>query len=121
MSLPPSEPAVYNLHLVLSLFAQESRAPFPMRRQVLMGIVQRFDPEAPTLVEEVRQIQLRLGTPDERPEDLERAKVVAHRLSTLMCLAVLAQGMQERKGAGEQGTGTPIPAPAGNETPRAHA
>jgi hypothetical protein len=121
MSLPPSEPAVYNLHLVLSLFAQESRAPFPMRRQVLMGIVQRFDPEAPLLVEEVRQIQLRLGTPDERPEDLERAKVVAHRLSTLMCLAVLAQGVQERQGSKEPGTDASGPLPAENDPPGAPA
>jgi hypothetical protein len=117
MSFSPSDPLAYNLHLVLSLFARESRTPFPMRREVLMGLVHRYDPQAAALVDEVRKIQQRLGTADEQPEDLERVKVVAHRLGTVMCLAVLAQGKQDRAGSEALRTTPSIPLPAGTEVP----
>jgi hypothetical protein len=121
MSTPDSESVAYNLHMVLSMYARESRAPFPMRRQMLMGIVRDLDPEAPRLETEVRAIQARLGTPNERPGDIERAKVVAHRLSALMCLAVLAQGVKDGQGKSGLRSTPSIPLPAGTEPPFAPA
>ena len=121
MSTPDNESVAYNLHMVLSLYARESRAPFPMRRQILMGIVRGLDPEAPRLEEEVRHIQSRLGTPEELPGDLDRAKVVAHRLSDLMCLAVLAQGLDDRQGPGGLRSTPSIPLPGGTDSPFAPA
>lgn len=121
MSSPDNESVAYNLHMVLSLYARESQAPFPMRRQILMGIVRGLDPEAPHLESEVRAIQARLGTADERSGDMERAKVVAHRLSDLMCLAVLAQGLKDRQGPGALRSTPSIPLPAGTDPPFASA
>ena len=121
MSPADSESVAYNLHMVLSLYARESRAPFPMRRQILMGIVRGLDPEAPHLEAEVRTIQARLGTADERHGDMERAKVIAHRLSDLMCLAVLAQGLKDRQGPGALRPNPSIPLPAGTDSPFAPA
>jgi hypothetical protein len=121
MSAPDSESLAYNLHMVLSLYARESRAPFPMRRQILMSIVRKLDPEAPHLEDEVRAIQARLGTPDERPGDMDRAKVVAHRLSDLMCLAVLSQDLKDGQGPGGLRSNPSIPLPAGTDSPFAPA
>jgi len=121
MTTPDSESVAYNLHMVLSLYARESRAPFPMRRQILMGIVRSLDPEAPGLETEVRAIQARLGTTEERPGDMERAKFVAHRLSDLMCLAVLAQGVKDGQGADGLRLAPSIPLPTDPDSPLAPA
>jgi hypothetical protein len=41
----------------------------------------------------LKEIQRRLGTPDERPGDMLRAAVIGHELTNMMCLAVLMQGL----------------------------
>jgi hypothetical protein len=45
------------------------------------------------LEEEVSEIQRRLGTSGERPNDIERAKMLAHRLANLVCAALLKQDL----------------------------
>ena len=49
MNPEESEPPVYNLHLALTLYARESRAPFPLRRKNLMEIVRNIDGDAARL------------------------------------------------------------------------
>jgi hypothetical protein len=117
MNPAESEPPVCNLHLALTLYARESRAPFPLRRQNLMEIVRSIDADAVQLEQEITRIQQRLGSPDEQPDDLDRAKVAGHRLSNLMCLAVLMQGLKERQQLSERGSTPSIPLPAGTESP----
>jgi hypothetical protein len=117
MNPEESEPPVYNLHLALTLYARESRAPFPLRRKNLMEIVRNLDGDAARLEQEIARIQKRLGTADEEPGDLDRAKVAGHRLSNLMCLAVLMQGLKERQQASERRSTPSIPLPAGTESP----
>ena len=84
---------VYDLHAALSVFAQESQAPFQNLRQTFREIVRRLHSDAPILEHELQEIQARLGTPGEQPADLERAALIGHRLTNLMCLAVMAKGM----------------------------
>ena len=108
---------VCNLHMALALYARESRSPFLLRRQNLMEQVRRLDTAAVLLEQEMTRIQYRLGTAAEQPEDLERAKRVGHRLSNLLCLAVLLQGLKERQGSAERRSRPSIPLPAGTETP----
>jgi hypothetical protein len=84
-----SSPEYYNLHLALSIYAQERLKPVTPERQSLMELVNRQFSHAPTLQQEIRDIQHRLGTPDERPEDLERAKIAAHKLANMMCSVLL--------------------------------
>ena len=117
MNAAESDSPVYNLHLALTLYARESRAPFPTRRQSLMESVRRLDDDAVNLEQEMARIQARLGTAAEEPDDVERAKKVGHRLSNLMCLAVLLQGLKERQGSAERRSRPSIPLPAGTETP----
>ena len=45
------------------------------------------------LERELLEIERRLGTPAERPNDLERARAVAHKLANLICVALLLQGI----------------------------
>jgi hypothetical protein len=87
--------SIDELDCALTTYARESRAPFPARRQSLQEMVHRANSDAPMLEQELKEIQRRLGTPDERPGDLERASAVGHQLTNLMCLAVLMQGMME--------------------------
>ena len=47
------------------------------------------------LEEELREIQRRLGTTAERPGDVDRASIIGHQLTNLMCLVVLMQGLSE--------------------------
>jgi hypothetical protein len=57
---------------------------------------QKIDEENPEILGlewELLEIQSRLGTPTERPNDLERAREVAHKLANLMCVALLLQGV----------------------------
>jgi hypothetical protein len=117
MNPAESDPPVCNLHLALTLYARESRAPFPLRRRNLMEIVRSIDADAVLLEQEIARIQQRLGSSDEQPEDLDRAKVAGHRLSNLMCLAVLMQGLKERQQLSERGSTPSIPLPAGTESP----
>jgi hypothetical protein len=84
---------VYDLHAALSVFARESQAPFQHLRQTFREIVRRLHSDAPVLEQELQEIQARLGTPREQPADLERAASIGHRLTNLMCLAVMAKGM----------------------------
>ena len=112
-----SDAPVCNLHLALTLYARESRSPFLLRRHNLMEQVRRLDTAAVLLEQEMTRIQYRLGTAAEQPEDLERAKKVGHRLSNLLCLAVLLQGLKERQGSAERRSRPSIPLPAGTETP----
>jgi len=88
-------PTVYDLHMALSAYARESRAPFQQLRQGLQEVVRRIYSDAPLLEQELKEIQRRLGTPDERPEDMLRAPVIGHELTNMMCLAVLVQGMNK--------------------------
>ena len=62
-------------------------------RQTFREIVRRLHSDAPILEHELQEIQARLGTPGEQPADLERAALIGHRLTNLMCLAVMAKGM----------------------------
>lgn len=117
MNPAESESPVYNLHLALTLYARESRAPFPLRRRNLMEIVRNLDTDAALLEQEIARIQRRLGTDDEQPGDLDRAKIAGHRLSNLMCLAVLMQGLTERQQVRERRSTPSIPLPAGTESP----
>ena len=121
MSPLDRESAAYNLHMVLSLYAGESRSPFPLRRQILMGMIRGLDPEVPHFESEIRAIAARLGTANEQPGDMERVRVIAHRLGDLMCLAVLAQGAKDQQGLGGRRSTPSIPLPAGTEAPFAPA
>jgi hypothetical protein len=79
----------YTLQLTLSAYAEERLKPVNPERRVLMEAVSRQFAKAPSLEREVTEIQRRLGTPDERPGDLERAKVRADELANMMCSVLL--------------------------------
>jgi hypothetical protein len=111
------EASINNLHLALTLYARESQCPFPQRRERLMGWVRRIDADAVVLEQEMARLQQRLGTAAEQPDDLDRARKAGHRLSNLMCLAVLLQGLKERQGSSERRSTPSIPLPAGTESP----
>ena len=83
----------YKLHLALSIYAQESLGPVIPQRRVLMEAVGRQFADAPMLEREIAEIQRRLGTPDERLGDLERANSVAHQLANMMATALLMRSM----------------------------
>lgn len=55
-------------------------------------------PEAPALERELAAIQARLGTPGEQPEDLERVRIIAHRLCNLLYVAYLVQDYESEGG-----------------------
>ena len=54
-----------------------------------MAAVARQYSEAPLIEREIAEIQRRLGTPEERLGDLDRAKMAAHQLANMMCTALL--------------------------------
>lgn len=83
----------YKLHLALSIYAQESLKPVVPQRRALMDAVSRQFANAPVIEREVAEIQRRLGTSDERPGDLERAKMAAHQLANMMCTALLLRSI----------------------------
>ena len=83
----------YKLHLALSIFAQESLKPVIPQRRALMEAVSRQFSNAPLIEREVAEIQRRLGTPDERPGDMERAKQDAHQLANMLCTALLLRSL----------------------------
>ena len=88
-------PTVDELHAALSIYARESRPPFQNLRQGLREIVRRIYADAPALEQELKQIQRRLGTPDEQADDMARVVVIGHELTNMMCLAILMQGMNK--------------------------
>ncbi len=88
-------PTVEDIQMALSAFARESRAPFQNLRQGLREVVRRIYSDAPVLEQELKTIQRRLGTPDERPEDMVRAAMIGHELTNMMCLAVLMKEMNK--------------------------
>ena len=94
MSPLPGDPCGYNLHFVLSLYARQSLQPVVPRRRSLMDTVAGVYPVASALEREIGEIQARLGTSGELPEDLERAKVAAHRLSNMICAALLMRDVE---------------------------
>ena len=74
-------PTVYDIQMALSAYARESRAPFQNLRQGLREVVRRIYSDAPVLEQELKEIQRRLGTPDERPDDMtarHRDRTPAH-------------------------------------------
>ncbi len=79
----------YKLHLALSIYARESMQPVTPQRQALMEAVNRHFAKAPMIEHEIAELQRRLGTPQERPDDLERANKAAHQLANMMCMALL--------------------------------
>lgn len=83
----PSE--YYKLHLALSIYAQEQLKPITPERRALMDAVGRQFSDAPLIEREIIEIQRRLGSPEERPDDFERAKVIAHKLANMMCSVLL--------------------------------
>jgi len=85
----PGDPSSYNLHLVLSLYSRHSLRPVVPQRRTLMEAVAGIYPNAAALEREIVEIQGRLGTPDERPGDMDRAKAAAHVLSNMICAALL--------------------------------
>lgn len=88
-------PTVENLRMALSAYAEESGAPFQNLRQGLRDLVRQIASDAPPLEQELKNIQQRLGTPCERPDDMNRCAVIAHLLTNLMCMALLVQGMDK--------------------------
>jgi hypothetical protein len=89
-------PTVYDLHVALSAYARESRPPFQQLRQGLREVIRGIYSDAPVLEQELKQIQRRLGTPGEQPDDMARATVIGHELTNMMCLAVLMQGLDRQ-------------------------
>ncbi len=83
----------YKLHLALSILAQESLKPIVPQRRALMETVGRQFTDAPSIEHEIAEIQRRLGTPDERAGDMERAKQAAHQLANMMCTALLMRDL----------------------------
>jgi hypothetical protein len=79
----------YKLHLALSIYAQENLAPVTPQRRALMDAVNRQFSHAPVIEREISEIQRRLGTPAERPDDMDRAKAAAHQLANMLCTALL--------------------------------
>jgi hypothetical protein len=79
----------YKLHLALSIYAQESLMPITPQRGMLMESVSRQFSQARVLEGEIAEIQRRLGTPEERLDDMERANKAAHRLANMVCTALL--------------------------------
>lgn len=51
------------------------------------------DHETRMLAAELRKIELRLGTPDEQPTDVEQAEMIAHRIRNLICGLMLRDGL----------------------------
>jgi hypothetical protein len=93
MSTEESKYTVDDLHAALSVYAQESQAPFQHLRQTFREIVRRLHSDAPVLERELKEIQARLGLPAERSTDIERAASLGHRLTNLICLAVGTKGL----------------------------
>jgi hypothetical protein len=88
-------PTVYELHAALTAYSRESGAPFQYLRKGLREVVRRIYSDAPVLEQELKGIQQRLGTPEERPGDMARVVVIGHQLTNMMCLAALMQGLNK--------------------------
>jgi hypothetical protein len=93
MSSAPFPSSECKLHLALAIRALGTRSPFSTRRRAFMETLSVQRPDMVALEEEVQEIQHRLGTPAENPNDLERAKMLAHKLANLMCAAILKRDL----------------------------
>jgi hypothetical protein len=71
------------------MYAQESLKPVTPQRRALMDAVNRQFSHAPVIEREIVEIQRRLGTPNERPDDMDRAKIVTHQLANMLCTTLL--------------------------------
>ena len=87
--------SIEELDSAFTVYARESRAPFPVRRKALREMAMQASSDAPVLERELKEIQCRLGTQAEQPGDVDRASAVGHQLTNLMCLVVLMQGIAE--------------------------
>jgi hypothetical protein len=77
----------------LKAYARAGQDQSAVQRLSLREIVREASSNAKVLEKELKGIQRRLGTPVERTGDVERASVIGHQLTNLMCLAVLMQGI----------------------------
>jgi hypothetical protein len=93
MNLLEDEHSIDHLASALETYAQGTPAAFHVRRLSLQEIVRRANSDSTMLERELKEIERRLGTPAERPGDLDRATAVGHQLTNQMCLAVLMQGL----------------------------
>jgi hypothetical protein len=84
-------PTVTRLRLALSEYALESQAPFLSLRQGPRDLVRQINSDAPKLEQELKGIQQRLGTPQEKPGDMKRGAEIGHLLTNMMCLALLVR------------------------------
>ena len=64
-----------------------------LRRQQMFLTIRRVFPEAAGVEAEIRDVQRRLGTAQERDDDFERVRKAAHRLNNMLCAALLAEKM----------------------------
>jgi hypothetical protein len=62
-----------------------------IKRQQLFVTAQRIFPDAAGVEAEIREVQGRLGTTQERRDDFERAQKAAHRLNNMLCAALLVE------------------------------
>ncbi len=69
----------------------------------------RHSPLLSKLAEDLRSIERRLGTQDERPADVDQAQVLGHQIRNLLCMTVLADEARALFG-GTTHSGTPFPA-----------
>lgn len=73
--------------------------------QSLPGAFDQLASDVPSLENGIAEIQARLGTPAERPDDLDRAAVVAHSIRNLLCIAWLLRDSREAAAARMVGHG----------------
>jgi hypothetical protein len=69
----------------------------------------RHSPLLSKLADDLRSIERRLGTEDERPADLDQAQALGHQIRNLLCMTVLADEARALFGGATQ-SGTPFPA-----------
>jgi hypothetical protein len=87
------ELSAYDFQTVLSEHRHQSYAPFPLFRQALTEAVRKVHADAPVMELELTDLQRRLGTTNEKAGDFERAELVGHRLSNLMCIVLLSRDL----------------------------
>ncbi len=69
----------------------------------------RHSPLLVKLAADLREVEQRLGTADERPADLAQAQTLGHQIRNLLCMAVLADEARTLLGP-ESVSATPFPA-----------
>ncbi len=68
----------------------------------------RHSPLLASLSADLRTIELRLGTEDERPADLAQARALGHQIRNILCMTVLADEARTLF-AGSTRSGSPFP------------